>query len=57
MIILLAVLFILGNLLVALGIVPSVTLLALAIVNLVCWGIIIVIAVAGFEPLWPWHRS
>jgi hypothetical protein len=45
------------DLFVLLGVLSTVTPQALAIVNLVCWGIIIVIAVAGFEPLWPWHRS
>jgi hypothetical protein len=55
MIILLAVLFILGNLLVALGIVPSITILALAIINIVGW--LLAIFVGGIPVSWPWVRT
>ncbi len=53
MLILLAIIFILGNILVALGVMPSVTLLALAIINAVGW--LLAIFVGGTIP-WPWVK-
>jgi hypothetical protein len=55
MIILLAVLFILGNLLVALGVMPNITILALAIINIVGW--VLAILVGGIPVSWPWART
>jgi hypothetical protein len=55
MLALLAVLFILANVLVALGVLPSITLFALAILNAIGWLLAILVggAAAGW---WPFQR-
>jgi hypothetical protein len=55
MIILLAVLFILGNLLASFGIVPNLTVVALAILNGVGW--LLAIFIGGIPVSWPWVRT
>jgi hypothetical protein len=55
LILFLALLFILGNLLVALGVLPSITILALAIINLVGWFLACFLGEVPWT--WPWRRS
>lgn len=55
MAILLAILFILGDLIVALGLVPQVTITALAILNIVGFVLILVVCLLPVGN-WPWQR-